>query len=415
MKRPEILAPAGDMTCLQAALQNGADAVYLGLDTLNMRVRSGINFTARTLPAACRRAHAAGAKVYLTLNSIVFDSELSEMRRMVRASAKHVDAFIVSDFAVMLACKEYGAPFHVSTQMSCSNTEAAKFFKSFGAERVVLARECALDEVRRICRRAGVEVETFVHGAQCVAESGRCFLSHHAYGKSACRGECRQPCRRQFLVQAVDRYTGSPIMPDGTKAPSFEVGPHTVMSAKDLCSLPYVQQLLKAGITSWKIEGRARNPEYVAATVSAYREARDAAMKGVYTKAMCDSLVERVSRVFHREFAFGLFNGRPGKDQFTDFEDSIASTVKRQLGIVRNYYAKSGVVEVLVRDRRLKVGDTVQIQGPSTGVVELVVPSLRRDAEELSAAAKGTWATFKCPRVRIGDKVFLVESRPMPS
>ena len=411
MKKPEILAPAGDRVALEAAVGNGADAVYLGLDTLNMRIRSGVNFTRRTLPAACRSAHSRGVKVYLTLNSIVFDSELAEMRRIVRFAAKHVDAFIASDFAVMQACREYGAPFHVSTQMSCSNAVAARFFRDFGAERVVLARECSLDEVKRICAKSGVEIETFVHGAQCVAESGRCFLSHHAYGKSACRGECRQPCRRQFIVQAVDRYTGSPIMPDGTKAPTFEVTPHTVMSAKDLCSLPYVGRLLDAGIASWKIEGRARNPEYVAATVSAYREARDAALKGIYTREMCDALVGRVSKVFHREFAFGLFNGRPGKDQFTDFEDSIASTVKRHVGIVQNYYARSGVADVLVQDNALRTGDTIQIHGPSTGVVELTVPELHHDAATVTRAEKGDWATFKCPRVRIGDKVFLIASR----
>ena len=409
-KKPELLAPAGDMTSLEAALDAGADAVYLGLETLNMRIRSGVNFTRDTLPEASRRCRERAAKLYLTLNSIVFEDELGEMEDTVAFARPFADAVIAADFATFGACRRHGVPFHVSTQMSCSNSAAASFFRELGASRVVLARECTLEEVARIAKTSGIEVETFVHGAQCVAVSGRCFLSHHAYGKSACRGECRQPCRRQFLVQSVDRYTGKPVMPDGTVPPAFVVTPHTVMSAKDLCSLPYMTQMVEAGIASFKIEGRARNPEYVHTVVSAYREALDAVLAGRYDKALCERLTEKVSRVFRREFSFGMFHGRPGHQQFTDFEDSIATTVKRQLGIVRNYYAAIGIAEVEVQDRPLVEGSTIQIHGPTTGVIELEVPELRLDGARAERAVRGETATFKCPRCRIGDKVFSIEN-----
>ena len=256
---PEILAPAGSMTALQAALDAGADAVYLGLDAFNMRARASANFTRDELPEAARRCRVQGVKLYLTLNSIVFEDELAAVEDMIRFVQPHVDALIVSDWGVIALCRRHGLPFHVSTQMSCSNSAAARFLKEQGASRIVLARECTLKEVARIVREADIEIETFVHGAQCVAESGRCLLSHDAYGCSANRGECHQPCRRRFLVKAIDRFTDADGNPLHDADAAFEVTPHTVLSAKDLCSLPFIDQLMAAGIASFKIEGRARN------------------------------------------------------------------------------------------------------------------------------------------------------------
>lgn len=425
-RRPEILAPAGDETCLAAALNAGADAVYLGLDVLNMRVRAAENFTRATLPAAAARVHDRGKKLYLTLNSIVFESELAAVEDLVGFVKPHVDALIVGDWATIGICRRLGVPFHISTQMSCANSAAAAFYKSLGAKRVVLARECTLAEVADIVQKSGLEIEAFVHGAQCVAESGRCLLSHNAYGCSANRGECRQPCRREFVIQAVNRWPGpedAPVPAGGipprvlgqgspARSPaSFVVTPHMLLSAKDLCSLPFIDKLMAAGIASFKIEGRARNPEYVATVVAAYRAAVDAVAAGTYTKALVDDLVADVSKVFHREFNFGLFFGRPGVDQFSDREDSIATTVKRQIGYVLDYFAKAGVAQVQVQDHPIAVGDTVQIHGPSTGVIETKIAALRRDATPLDRAEKGAWVTFPCPRVRANDRVFLIESR----
>ena len=412
MQRPEILSPAGDFTCLQAALDAGADAVYFGLGTFNMRARSGVNFKEEDLPEIARRCRERGARAYLALNAIMFEDEADAVERTIVAAKPHVNAFIVSDWGVISLCRRHGANFHVSTQMSTSNSEAVRFLASQGATRVVLARECTLAEVKRIAAAVPqVEIECFVHGAQCVAESGRCFMSHDAFGKSACRGECNQPCRRRFVVKAVDFFEddeGNPVHESDTE---FVVGPHTVMSARDLCSLGFVDRLMDAGIASFKIEGRARNAEYVKVVTSAYRRAVDAVAAGTYTNALKDELLESVKTVFHREFSTGLYFGRPGADQFTDSENSLASTVKRHVGIVIDYFIKAGIAQVKVQDHPLSVGDTVQIHGPTTGVVELTVDGLRRDDEVLTCAERGTWATLKTPRCRVGDKVFFIERR----
>ena len=448
MRKPEILAPAGDFTCLQAAIDAGADAVYFGLGTFNMRARSGVNFKVEDLPEIARRCSAAtgmsppragerdrrvGVKRYLTLNAIMFEGEMEEVEKTIVAAKPHVDAFIVSDWGVISLCKKYGARFHVSTQMSTSNSAAVRFLAEQGAERVVLARECTLKEVKEIVAKlrgcevamAGketteprnsvtskpIEIECFVHGAQCVAESGRCFMSHNVFGKSACRGECNQPCRRKFIVKAVDLYedeNGNPIHESDT---AFEVEPHTVLSARDLCSLGFVDKLMDAGIASFKIEGRARNANYVKTVTAAYRRAVDAVADGTYTPELVAELTEDVKRVFHREFSDGLYFGRPGVDQFTDSEDSLATTVKRHIGIVIDYFLKAGIAQVKVQDHALAVGDEIQIHGPTTGVIEMTAGELRRDEEIVQVCGKGEWVTLKTPRCRVGDKVFFVEKR----
>ena len=424
--KPEILAPAGDFTCLQAAIDAGADAVYFGLGTFNMRARSGVNFKVEDLPEIahrCARDQGSGigdqVRRYLTLNAIMFEGEMEEVEKTIVAAKPYVDAFIVSDWGVIALCKKHGARFHVSTQMSTSNSAAVRFLAEQGAERVVLARECSLGEVGEIIRKLStavdgsrpVEIEAFVHGAQCVAESGRCFMSHNVFGKSACRGECNQPCRRKFIVKAVDLYedeNGNPVHESNT---AFEVEPHTVLSARDLCSLGFVDKLMAAGIASFKIEGRARNANYVKTVVAAYRRAVDAVTDGTYTPALVAELTEDVKRVFHREFSEGLYFGRPGADQFADSEDSLATTVKRHIGIVIDYFLKAGIAQVKVQDHELAVGDEIQIHGPTTGVIEMTAGELRRDEEIVQSCGKGEWVTLKTPRCRVGDKVFYVERR----
>ena len=448
MKKPEILAPAGDFTSLQAAIDAGADAVYFGLGTFNMRARSGVNFKVEDLPEIERRCEirslgSVGSVVaqgrrdpvrrYLTLNAIMFEGEMEEVEKTIVAAKPYVDAFIVSDWGVISLCKKHGARFHVSTQMSTSNSAAVRFLAEQGAERVVLARECTLAEVSAIVEKlkglkvekfnGGTfqpfnsstfqppEIECFVHGAQCVAESGRCFMSHNVFGKSACRGECNQPCRRKFIVKAVDLYedeNGNPVHESNT---SFEVEPHTVLSARDLCSLGFVDKLMAAGIASFKIEGRARNANYVKTVVSAYRRAVDAVAEGTYAPELVRELTEDVKRVFHREFSEGLYFGRPGADQFADSEDSLATTVKRHIGIVIDYFLRAGIAQVKVQDHPLAVEDEIQIHGPTTGVIEMTAGELRRDEEIVQVCGKGEWVTLRTPRCRVGDKVFFVERR----
>ena len=412
MKRPEILAPAGDFTCLQAAIDAGADAVYFGLGTFNMRARSGVNFKAEDLPEIARRC--GKVKRYLALNAIMFEGEIEEVERTIVAAKPYVDAFIVSDWGVISLCRRHGVTFHVSTQMSTSNSLAVRFLADQGATRVVLARECTLAEVRRIHAELGdsPEIECFVHGAQCVAESGRCFMSQDVFGKSACRGECVQPCRRRFKVQAVDLYVDKDGNPVHEAKTAFEVEPHTVLSAKDLCSIGFVDKLMAAGIASFKIEGRARNANYVKTCVEAYREAVDAVIAGTYGPDLVARLRAKLETVFHREFADGMYFGRPGADQFADSEDSLATMVKRHVGIVVDYFLKAGIAQVKIQDHEIRPGDEIQVHGPTTGVLELTLGELRRDDETPVVGEKGTWVTFRCPRCRVGDKVFFVEHRP---
>lgn len=410
MKRPEILAPAGDFTCLQAAIDAGADAVYFGLGTFNMRARSGVNFKVDDLPSIKKRC--GNVKRYLALNAIMFEDEAEEVERTIIVAKPYVDAFIASDWGVISLCKKHGATFHVSTQMSTSNSAAAHFLSSQGAARVVLARECSLAEVKRISQKvAPLEIECFVHGAQCVAESGRCFMSHDVFGKSACRGECVQPCRRKFLVQAVDLYSDGDGNPVHEAKAAYEVEPHTVLSAKDLCSIGFVDKLIDAGISCFKIEGRARNANYVKVCVECYRKAVDAVMDGTYSPQLAAILRTKLETVFHREFSDGLYFGRPGASQFADSEDSLATTVKRHVGIVIDYFLKAGIAQVKIQDHEIRPGDELQIHGPTTGVVELTLGEMHRDDERPSVGEKGTWVTFRCPRCRVGDKVFFVEHR----
>lgn len=405
----EILAPCGSMASLQAALDAGADAVYLGLEAFNMRRAASHNFTRETLPEAAGRCRDRGAALYLTLNTIVFDGELGRVGEMLDFAKPHVDAVIASDWGVVAACRARGIPWHASTQMSCSNGAAARFLADNGAERIVLARECTLEEVARISsalRPLGVETEVFVHGAQCVAESGRCLLSHEAYGTSANRGECAQPCRRGYVEVREVPSGGGP-------AAEFSVGPHTVFSARDLCSLPFLDRILAAGASSLKIEGRARPPEYVRAAVSAYREAVLAIRDGAWTPAFAASLEERVARAYHRRFGRGLFHGRPGgAEQFTDNDENLATRVKRGVGVVLHDYPKAGCVQILVQDRPVRRGDELCVQGLATGHVEFVAEGLRRDDETLERADRGDWFTVRRPApVREGDRVFVLEPR----
>jgi U32 family peptidase len=398
---PEILAPAGDMTSLQAALDAGADAIYLGLDTLNMRHMATRNFTRETLPEAAERCRKRGVKLYLTLNTIIYEDELPACKDLLAFAKAHIDAAIVSDWAAIQACKDLQIPFHISTQMSCSNSATATFLKQQGASRIVLARECTLAEISHITREADIPVEAFVHGAICLAVSGRCLLSHEAYGFSASRGECRQPCRRAFTIREVR---------EGENADAaFRVEPRTLLSARDLCSLPFVDKLIEAGISSFKIEGRARNPEYVKTVVTAYKAAATAACNGTFTPELTEELTAACAKVYHRPFGTGLYHGRPGKDQYADTDLNQATHRKLHVGIVQNYYKKARMAQILIQDNGITVGDQLSIHGPTSGVVDITVESIHRDEEVLQEAGKGTWVTIPCQQhLRTNDKVFIV-------
>ena len=414
MKKPEILAPAGDRPCLAAALHAGADAVYFGLRGLNMRAQASRSFRVSDLPRIAADCHAAGARAYLALNTIIYESELPKARRFLTAAKDAgIDAVIAWDFAVLRMAAEIGLPVHLSTQASVSNSESLAFFhETFGIRRFVLARECTLAQIRAMRKRLGeevgeeIEVEVFAHGAMCVAVSGRCFMSESQYGKSANRGECQQPCRREFQVSDPDSKAG------------FRVGRNYLLSPEDLCTLPFLDKLLDAGVASLKIEGRGRAPEYVDTVVRAYRRAVDfyCENKGRrgYRKEweeMQKELVGKLGTAFHRGQSGGFFMGKP-LDQWTDRPGNRATHSKREVGKVVNYYRKASAMEVEVKNAEFKVGDEIMVQGPTTGVLRNVVESIQVEHEERQVARRGERVAVRIDGVvRRQDRVFLVVGR----
>ncbi len=411
----ELLAPAGNFTCLTAALKAGADAVYFGSEAFNMRSQSA--FTDNDLPDIARQAHEAGAKAYLTVNTIVYEDERAVLDRLLpRAAEAGIDAVIAWDPAVLLAARRCGLPVMLSTQASVANTDALRFYhESFGVNRAVLARECTLEHIRQIRTRldqsglAHVELETFAHGAMCVALSGRCFMSYHQYGKSANRGECLQPCRREYAVSSRD----------GDLA--FDLGHDYVMSPKDLCTLPFIEQLVEAGVHSFKVEGRNRNPEYVSVVTSAYRRVLDTCMTrpAEPSPAWQDGLdtlkaeeMPRLASVYHRGFSEGFYHGQP-LNAWSEAGGSAASHRKFHLGRVLNYYPKSGIAHVRVENRGIKVGEELMVQGPTTGVVTLPCPPMRIEEQTIDTARPGDEITFPIPeKVRTNDRVYVRVNRP---
>ncbi len=402
VKLPELLAPAGDLASFHAALEAGADAIYLGVGPFNMRRTLDGRIELNQIPALVAEAHARKVAVYVTLNTIVYQEELPKLDTIfAQLKAAQVDAVIAADWAVILKARALGITVHVSTQMSASNVETVRFLATQGAERVVLARECTLEEIATITRETGMPIEVFAHGAQCVAVSGRCFLSQMAYGCSASRGQCLQPCRRRYHITEVNDGEGATA--------AFEVGTNFILSAKDLCTLPILPEIVAAGVASLKIEGRARNPEYVANVIRAYRTALDAIAKDAYTPEVLAHCMELVEAVYHRPFAQGMLLGRPGREQFTGDDANYATEKKVYLGVVRNYYAKPSVVEVLVHDGILRPGERLAIHGPATGVLDFTVGDLRQDDLTPVEVPRGQWATFVVPaKVRPGDKVYRI-------
>jgi len=421
--KPEIMAPAGNWTCLHAALQAGADAVYFGLNELNMR-SSVRNFRPSDLPRVAARVHAVGARAYLALNTIVYESELPRVDRLLRAARDAaIDAVICSDLAVVQKAGAIGLPVAVSTQFSLSNSESVLFFhRACGVRRFVLARECTLAQIRAIRRRLlaelgeaaqQLEIEVFAHGAMCVSVSGRCFLSEERLGKSANRGECQQPCRREYQLL------------DDEGKPSFRLGSNYLLSPEDLCTMPFLDKLLDAGVASLKIEGRARTPEYVATVTRCYRRAVDFYCENRGRRGFAaefDKVKEEAMReldtVYHRGLSSGFFLGRP-VEQWANTSGSRARQSKRHVGEVVNYYRKAGAVEIWVRDIEFAKGDELMIQGPTTGLVRFKVEDIQIERASRDRANRGERVAVPLREfVRRRDRVFLVTQssggRPPP-
>ena len=408
-KELEIMAPAGNFECLHAAIQGGANSVYFGVGQLNMRSHSANNFTPQDLAEVCRICREAGVKSYLTLNIVLYQEDLDPMRQTLDAAkAAGIDAIIASDMAAIEYCRQIGLEVHISTQLNVSNVLALKFYAQF-ADVIVLARELNLNQVKDICQTIEkenitgpsgnlVRVEMFAHGALCMAVSGKCYLSLHAYGASANRGSCFQVCRRGYEV--TDLETGNQLNVDNKY----------IMSPKDLCTIEFMDKIIDAGVKVFKIEGRARSAEYVKRTASCYRRAADAVCDGTYTPELAASLKEELSEVFNRGFWDGYYQGAY-LGQWSDVYGSQATRKKVYCGKVTNWFDRIGVAEISVESVPLKVGDQVMVIGSTTGVVEFTVDDMRVNLEPTQTAEKGVRCSLAAPsRLRRGDKLYIWES-----
>jgi U32 family peptidase len=409
-KDVEIMAPAGSYESLMAAVQGGADAVYFGIEQLNMRARSSANFTSADLPEIVKIAGENGLKTYLTLNTVIYNHELLQMRKIIDLSREHrVSAVIVSDQSVLEYALRSGMEVHLSTQLNISNIESLKFYARF-ADVVVLARELNLEQVAEISRAIELEdvrgpsgelirIEMFVHGALCMAVSGKCYLSLHEYNHSANRGDCYQVCRGSYIVKDKERDI------------ELEVENQNIMSPKDLSTIHFLNKILDAGVRVLKIEGRARSPEYVKTVVSCYSEAVDAIIAGEYTKEKINAWRERLSRVFNRGFWNGYYLGQR-LGEWSEVYGSAATTRKMYLGKGTNYFDRIGVAEFMIETGSVSVGDEVLIIGPTTGVVETRVTELRVGEKNVEKANKGEQCSIPVEtQVRRSDKLYKVIHR----
>jgi len=408
MKREdiEITAPAGSWDSLVAAVQGNADSVYFGVENLNMRAASSVNFTLKDIPRITEFCRKNNLKSYLTLNVVVYDKETAAVKKIVDSAIKNgISAIIASDISVITYAASKGMDVHLSTQCNITNIEAIEFYSRF-AGTAVLARELNLDQIgyisseikrRNICGPDGkpFRLEIFAHGALCMAVSGKCYLSLHEYNKSANRGECYQVCRRSYIV--TDRETGYELCVDN----------QFIMSPKDLCTISFLDKITDSGINILKIEGRARSPEYVRTVTSCYDEALKAVESGNYTVQKIDELTDRLSRVFNRGFWDGYYLGRK-TGEWTNRYGSSATMKKTYLGIITNYYTRPGVAEIKLENGDLSEGDNILITGPTTGALEIKVSGLRDAGKnESPIVSRGNLCSLKTPaRVRKSDKVF---------
>ena len=384
----ELICPAGNFAMLEAARQAGADAVYFGIKELNMRANAD-NFELKDIDKIAKRYK--DIKKYFTLNTIIYENEISKVEKILKKIKGKVDAVILWDLSVLKLAKKIGIPVHLSTQASVSNSEAAKFYKKLGVKRINLAREVSLDEIKEIKKKSGIEVECFVHGAMCMSISGRCFISQDLYGKSANRGECLQPCRREYEIL-------------GEEGEELKIGKNYLISAKDLCCLPFLDKLVKAKIDGFKIEGRNRSPEYVKAVCGAYREAISAINEKKFNKELIEKLMEKVRSVYNRGFSNGFYFKRPIAE-FSEEEGNLATEKKVNIGRVENYLSKKNVAVIKIFSGEIKKGDELIIIGNKTGVKEIKVNEMEINHHSVERAGKGLVAV-KIKGIRENDKVY---------
>lgn len=405
----EIMAPVGSKESMAAALNAGADSVYFGIESLNMRARSANTFTIddlREIAATCRER---GVKSYLTINTIIYDDDLALMRRIVDAAKEAgISAVIAADVAVMDYCNHVGQEVHLSTQLNISNADALKFYARF-ADVVVLARELNLDQVRHIydtIERENivgpmgerVRIEMFCHGALCMAVSGKCYLSLNEYNSSANRGACNQLCRRSYIVK------------DKESDMELEIDNQYIMSPKDLKTIHFMDKMMEAGVRVFKIEGRARGPEYVDTVVRCYKEAVQACLDGTFSAEKADAWEQRLKTVFNRGFWDGYYLGQKMGEWTTKYGSS-ATERKVYAGKGMKYFSNLGVAEFLIEASEIRQGEKLLITGPTTGAVYITPEELRVALQPVDVVRKGEHVSFKVPgKIRPSDKLYRIVS-----
>ncbi len=403
----ELMAPAGNFESLQAALDNGADSVYFGVEQLNMRARATINFTLEDLPEIAKRCKAQKVRTYLTLNTIIYDHDLSVVKTLVsKAKDAGITAVIASDQAVIASARAIGMEVHISTQLNVTNVETVKFYSLF-ADTIVLSRELSLRQVKKITEQIEkeqikgpsgnlVEIEIFGHGALCMAVSGKCYLSLHSHNSSANRGACKQNCRKKYTV--IDQESGFEI----------EIDNEYMMSPKDLCTLDFLDQVIDSGIKVLKLEGRGRAPEYVAMVTKTYRDAIDSYYNGTFTKEKINQWMEDLSTVYNRGFWSGYYLGQK-LGEWSANPGSNATQKKVYVGKGVHFFPKTNIAEFKIEAYDIKIGDKIMITGPTTGVQELVINEMLVNDNRLEKATKGDSCTLKLPfRVRNSDKLYKI-------
>ncbi len=406
-KKIELLAPVGSFDCLQAAINAGADAIYFGVEQLNMRTRSANSFSISDIKAISRQCKSNGIKAYITLNTVMYEHDMQLLQLILKEVKKNnIDAVIASDLAVMEYCNELKIPLHISTQANVSNIKAVQFYSRF-ADVVVLARELTLKQVEGITKEitrkkiTGIsgkplQIEVFVHGALCMAISGKCYLSLHAQNASANRGACIQNCRRPYKVTDIE--TNEELIIDN----------EYIMSPKDLCTIDILDNLLSSGVDVLKIEGRSKGADYVYTVTQCYREALQAIEDGTYTPEKIEDWKKRLSKVYNRGFWEGYYLGRK-LGEWTENPGSAATEKKIYLGKGSKYYPQINVAEFIIESGKLKIGDTMMITGPDCGMVKNKIVTLRVNGIESTEAVKGDKITFPfAAKVTKNDKLYKI-------
>lgn len=403
------MAPVGSYEALSAAIQAGAGSVYFGIGKLNMRSRSAKNFTLDDLRQIADICSQNGVKSYVTVNTVIYDEEMEEMHRLLDAvKANGISAIIASDQSVIQYARQLGVEVHMSTQTNITNVEAVRYYSQF-ADVMVTARELNVGQVKHITEQIEaqdirgphgelVRIEVFCHGALCMAISGKCYLSLDNYNSSANRGACLQLCRRGYEVR--DREEGIELAIEN----------EYIMSPKDLCTLPFLDKVLDAGVEVLKIEGRGRSPEYTKLTVAVYHEAVEAIQKGCFTQEKADAWMQRLRSVYNRDFWDGYYLGRK-TGEWTEKYGSQATQTKLYVGQITNYFSKLGVAEIRMETHDLNVGDAIMIIGPTTGVYEDMISEIRVDLQSVQQTVKGEACSMPVKSlVRRGDKVYKLVS-----